>query len=286
LNQEIYILNENYFYLDRYLGYIFFKAKKERTLKYIKNNKTPIIFLSNKLKLKHNQIENPILAKNKLVKNNFKSFILYKIFNIPKISRKVKIALIGVDGSGKTSTIVELEKRLSCLKISIGYMGWKDFNFLPIKIYESSIGHKKWKNSNHNNLKSFGFFSLLVFYTELYVRYLKQVISGKDIVIFDRFFYDRLTRTRSNFNYKLFNYLVPSIDLVFYMTAPVEILYQRKKEGNVSNIKQMQYAFEKREKDIKYKHIDTNKYSYEKVVRIIVEEIFNCLPNEIYKFKS
>ncbi len=286
LNPEIYVLDKNYFYLDRYLGYIFFKAKKERTLKYIKDNKTPIDFLSNKLKLKHNQIENPILVKNKLVKNNFKSFILYRIFNIPKISKKVKIALIGIDGSGKTSTIIELEKRLSCLKISIGYMGWKDFKFLPIKIYESFIGHKKWKNSNHNNLKSFGLLSLVVFYTELYIRYLKQMISGKNVVIFDRFFYDRLTRTKSNLTYKLFNCLVPPIDLVFYMTAPVEILYQRKKESTVSNIKQIQSAFEKKERDIKYKCIDTNKCSREEVAGIITEEIFNLLPNEIYKFKS
>jgi len=286
-NQNIYILNKNYCYLDRYLGYIFFKSKRERTMKYLSNNDIPINFLSNKLQLTIKKVKNPITVKQKLIKKNVKKFVLHKIFGNFQPKRKIKVVFVGVDGSGKSSTIMELKKKIRCLKIAIEYMGWKNFKISLIAIYENITKSKKNPYLNNNcKLKKFGFFSLAIFYIELYIRYFIQLISNNNVIIFDRFFYDRLIRAKSNFLYRLFYCLTPRVDLVFYLTAPSEILYQRKLEISILNIKQMQNAFERKKNDLNYIIINTDKYSQEEVVKIVTENIFKCLPNELSKIKN
>ena len=164
---------------------------------------------------------------------------------------------------------------------------WKNFKIFPIAAYETIV---KSKGSpyldNSREIKKFGFFSLAIFYLELHIRYFRWIISNKNIIIFDRFFYDRLIRARNNFLYKLFYYLTPKVNLVFYLTAPPEILYQRKLEIGITNIKQIQDAFERRKNDINYIFIDTSKYSQEEIAKLVTEKIFKCLPNEIPKVEN
>ncbi|MCK4592406.1 hypothetical protein KAT63_03125 [Candidatus Parcubacteria bacterium] len=287
LNQNIYVLNNNYCYLDRYLGFMFFKSKKERIIRYLNNNDIPTDFLSDKLQLSIKKVKNPIIIKKALIRKNIKKFILYKIFGNFPPGKKVKVVFIGVDGSGKSSAIVELKKKIKCLKVAVEYMGWKNFKIFPIAIYESVTKPKKNPYlDNSRKIKKFGFFSLAIFYLELHIRYFKLIISNKNIIIFDRFFYDRLIRAKNNFLYKLFYCLTPKVNLIFYLTASPEILYQRKPEISIINIKQVQDAFERKKNDINYISIDTSKYSQEEIAKRVTEKIFKCLPNEISKVKS
>jgi len=286
-NRNIYILNKNYCYLDRYLGYIFFKSKKERTKKYLNNNNIPINFLSNKLQLAIKENGNPTIIKKRLIKKKIKRFVLYKLFGNFQPRRKIRVVFIGVDGSGKSSTIAMLKKKIKCLKVATKYMGWKNFKIFPIAIYENIIRPKKnLYLNNDRKAKKFGFFSLAIFYLELSIRYFVWMISAKDVIIFDRFFYDRLVRAKSSLLYKLFYYLTPKADLIFYLTASPKVLYQRKPEISVTNIKQIQNAFEKKKNDINYIAIDTDKYSQEDVAKIVTENIFKYLPDELSKIKN
>ncbi len=132
LEPNIYTLNTNYFYLDRYLGYMFFKSKRKRIADYFRNNNIPINFLSERLKMTSDKIKAPFVVKKKLIGNNFRKLILYKIFNIPRPRKKIKIVFIGVDGSGKSSTIVKLIEKIKGLKFSVEYNKC-DIILLPLR---------------------------------------------------------------------------------------------------------------------------------------------------------
>lgn len=163
--------------------------------KYIKENKFKNIFIKSKILL------------CKIVKN------LYLIF-----SRR-NIAIIGVDGSGKSSIINELNSIFSDNSVIV-YMGQKDYETKLLK----KLVNKEKCNIIHKIIKR-----ILMIY-EQFKRYYKYRFTKK-IVFFDRYVDDSFINSRKSekiFNNLLYKVVFPKPKLKIYMYCNTEISFRRK----------------------------------------------------------
>jgi thymidylate kinase len=117
---------------------------------------------------------------------------------------KPMIAFIGIDGSGKTSLIQELSKKIQKQrneKVEVIYMGLGKDSRLPLlqKMLEfySKLRYKnkkaQIKKSEKGNYRERNCFWLFIQYFDLWFRYRKaKKLSKGSVVFFDRFFYEGL----------------------------------------------------------------------------------------------
>lgn len=249
ITDDIFVLGDEYIYLDRLLGYFFFTWKKKRTLLYLEENILPTNFLLSELRhfgIRQEDIIDEKKLKSKLIRKKLYNYIVYhikkKFFNLKQSRNKFIIVIMGIDGAGKSTLIMELEKELSCVfNVKNTYMGWHDFNLWPIKVYR----HFKYKHTDtkkrktlNESIKRIGFIENIAVFIELYSRYLKSILDrNSEIILFDRYFYDSIIRSKDHFWEKLLVSFVPKSDLFILLDAPDNVLYSRKKEISLENIK-------------------------------------------------
>ena len=140
----------------------------------------------------------------------------------------MKIALLGVDGAGK-STII---KNLSNENIKVIYMGFRDFKF-----------QKFIDKLNKNKITLF--FQHFIVYIENLFRYKKALQYEKEgfNVVFDRYpLVDYQVASKgSYFFYKLFyKHFFPKPDKLVLIVGDEEEIYQRKPELTKEEIKDIQ----------------------------------------------
>jgi len=161
----------------------------------------------------------------------------------------LKIALIGVDGAGKTTIIKELSKEKN---VKVIYMGFKEFKF------ENLIKF----------LSKFGKFGLILqhflVYIENWMRYLKAKKYEKEgfIVFFDRYpkvDYQVASKGTFFFYNIFYEYFFPMPDKIILIKGDTNEIYKRKPELSKDEIKELQKKLEKL--DI-YNAIITNKTGY------------------------
>lgn len=196
------------------------------------------------------------------------------------MNRKTTIAFIGIDGSGKTTLIKELSKKLSkegetCKVIYMGLGSEHNFPLLKqvmaIRRYFHNESHEKNSASFRKyNYRKRGFFWVLGQYSELWIRYLKsKKYSKNSYVIFDRFFYDGLILGgKTTFNF--FKYFTPRVKNSFLIKAPAKIIWERKKEAGIKEVEKYYSKAKKLESFFPIKVINNTEK-----INIVVEKIYN-----------
>ena len=142
------------------------------------------------------------------------------------------VAFMGVDGSGKSTIINALKKKLKTKFSKIRYLHLRPYLFLLDKRTVIKNPHQ----INRSNYKFINFFRILIwlFMYRVYFKFLSY--QKKELILFDRYAHDILIdNVRYNFNLsknamsrilKLF----PKPDLWVYLNAPKHILNKRKQE--------------------------------------------------------
>ena len=143
------------------------------------------------------------------------------------------IAVIGVDGSGK-STLIEKTK-------------WESSHFYKgVKKNKGSSVNKRVKIDK--KVKNFKFFvgTILKIYIPNFYKLIKYRYFSKVNLIFDRYTYDYLSSLKCDresifkkliyFMFKTF----PSPDFVIFLSVDPEIAYERKNEFNIEHLRKKQ----------------------------------------------
>lgn len=203
------------------------------------------------------------------------------------MTRKSKktVVFIGIDGSGKTTTITKIKEELKKIgeESKVVYMGLGDNFTLPFlrKMLEfySNIKYKQLnkirkKELKKDNWRERKFFWILIQYIELWIRWIKSKIFSKEkIILFDRFFYDGLIFSNEK-NFHFFKKFTPKPDVCFMLVAPPEIIIKRKNEASLKNIENFYKKAELLKKYFEIKTIDNTK-SLEKTTKKIMDKIKN-----------
>jgi len=249
--------------------------------KYQYNESNDINVVENKkfIKLINNKKEyRNIKILNKKIKKIIYTFlpigikkILYSFFKIKK--PKFIILFLGPDGAGKTTTINFIQKQLplesSTLYGGVGYSGW---------IFHIFYRLREKSKSNIFYKKVYGRFFLYFLYPlELIVRKFISYKEGNNLLLVDRC---PEIIIKSKFINLFHNFLFPTPNIVFLLTAPPGVLVSRKPEElninlakeKIKNEKKLAFFYEK--KKAKIISIDTSINSINSIKKIVEDEIW------------
>ena len=192
------------------------------------------------------------------------------------------IVFIGIDGAGKTSIIGDVLKRFEVEGISCKrrYMGLgREYQ---LKFMEFLIGkfHKRKRKKEiknklgvESNYRERGFYWVLVQYLEFWARFIGEKFSGKQIILFDRYFYDGLILgNEKTFNF--FRRFTPRPTKCFLVYANPQIIRNRKREAEIKDIENFYRKIDKLKKYFDIEVIDNNK-DFKVVVDKVVDKIKN-----------
>jgi len=175
---------------------------------------------------------------------------------------KLKIALIGVDGAGKTTILNELQKDDNIKTIYMGFREFKLQRFITI-------------------LSKFGKLGIIIQHFIVYIENLIRFIKAKILekqgykVLFDRYpLIDyQVASQGSYFFYKLFyKNFFPKPDKIILIIGKVDEIYQRKPELSKDEILEIQTKLQKLN-DIDIVVENNSGYLF-KTVEIIKKEIY------------
>lgn len=149
------------------------------------------------------------------------------------LSKNRAIAVVGPDGSGKTSIVQELGK-LPLVHVKYMGPGQGDNEILPIFRVPRDMCdrlRRRWaKGTIHGNAVRLGY--LLVVYCDLVFRFYSQKWrwDSGDIVVFDRFAFDVYIRNPDVIRKALFVHLFPTPKTIVLLEGDPEEIHQRKPE--------------------------------------------------------
>lgn len=162
------------------------------------------------------------------------------------LRRGMSIAIIGPDGVGKTTICQNLQKRMNPLFKKIYYYHGH-FGFFPelSKIYNFLIPAKsKSLVISDKNLNKFQAFFHLVYYGLEFFLSWPWIFWAKIrgyLFIFDRYFYDfAATAIHRKLPFRLFfviSKIIPRPDIVFVVKTQPDVIYKRKPELSIDEIK-------------------------------------------------
>lgn len=168
-----------------------------------------------------------------------------------------KVALIGLDGSGKSANKKRMKKDSDYSKYEFAWVRWKPLLLKPAYfIMNKKIRNKKTNNNaddlnknyqqkknikrklfkNHLIRKSWILLVLVDYLLQFYVKNFKALLMRKNIV-FNRFYIDLFIDQGINFNYstkeiikliKKYRFLFPKIDKYIYIKVSPEVCFSRK----------------------------------------------------------
>ena len=143
------------------------------------------------------------------------------------------IVFLGVDGSGKSTIIKDFCNEIQDQWTEIKYVHFRPSYFIKNNKNNNPITNPH-EGSNRGTIMSL--IKLLYFILEYNYAFLMHYRKPGQLVIFDRYYYDILAdpkRVKVSLPTWAINFLmkfIPSPDLVFYLFAPLDVLYERKKE--------------------------------------------------------
>lgn len=149
--------------------------------------------------------------------------------------KKTKIVFIGSDGSGKTTIINYLKKNLQQQgkTVEVHFFGWRNFRDPILKFFSKIyLKNKMKKNKNEEKLERFkerSWFFYFIYFLELWLRYSSIILSNKNYILIDRYFYDELAFSRG-LKFKFFKLITPKPDFCFLLKAPLRKINSRIKQ--------------------------------------------------------
>lgn len=194
----------------------------------------------------------------------------YRFNRIPRKS----IALIGVDGSGKSTTVHALQELLGN-KCCVQYMGFREMETFWGKEYYASGKRFRFK-----------FMPFLGIYLEMWHRYLKHRFDNYKLIFYDRFPWEAYDNGFGKYKvayFILFKLLFPRPKKVYYLHCSVNTSFKRKDDI----IDKMLFINMKMRFDKKYKDkrailsFDTDEFTTEEIVNYICKDIMD---NNFYEF--
>ena len=219
------------------------------------------------------QYRKEIIQKNYLeysaTRHHYKKFTLKcknYLRTFIKILRKRNICIIGVDGSGKSTTVEELNKIFED-HTKVQYMGFKD--------YESKLAKKHFNKRKGNGLYIIK--SIFIQWYDMVYRYIKCRYKN-EFIIFDRF----PTEAIINFNgvakflaFILYGILFPKPKKLFYLYCSVETSFSRKDDiENKERFKKMKQEFDNKFlKNKKVRSFSTDEVSTEVIIKNIINDL-------------
>jgi len=179
--------------------------------------------------------------------NPFNTLKFYSFDFIRKIKRIIKptgffIVLMGPDGSGKSTIATHLQTNLSPVFRKTSTFHWRP-NVFNKKDNKVAVGNP---HAYESRGKFHSFLKLLYYVIDYLIGYYVKILPAKiksTLIIFDRYYYDFLmdkTRYRMDvpeWLIKIFIKVIPTPDIVFFLEGDPKILYERKKEIDVDEIK-------------------------------------------------
>ena len=191
------------------------------------------------------------------------------------------ICIVGVDGAGKSSVIEKIKMRLGEERVSVQYMGSREWETAFAKKYHEIIFSSRAKHP---------ILVILSYIYEMYHRVEKHKGTNK-LVVFDRYVDEQVLirkKQRGGINKKVIvvlytvflQWLFHKPDAYFYLTCPVEVSVRRK--DDISSEKEIQslrnnktmldnYYMKKENVTV----IDTSIYNQEETLNIILRGITN-----------
>jgi thymidylate kinase len=193
------------------------------------------------------------------------------------ITRYKRIAISGLDGAGKSTTIEGLATLLDALNVRFRSIHFY-YNYSILKLmkrfrkakkpsaideqkqYEKSVAHEK-KSVAGGKSK---LWIALILGDSLLQYYLIRLISWRRVVIFDRFFPDYFVSfdfLKVAYNRRTLARSLPRPDLYFLQTADYRVLHERKPEHTLKFFKECHAAYEKLAREQHMITLDSSKNS-------------------------
>jgi thymidylate kinase len=187
----------------------------------------------------------------------------------------IVLAVLGVDGSGKTTLSKKILKKISNNKIKTKYLHFRPYLFLLDK---RTVNKNPYKNDSIN-LKFFSLIKLIIWFFTYKIFFLKKNLSKFKFIIIDRHIFDIALDTRRynlNLTKKLISNILnffPKPNLWLVLDARVNLLLKRKKEirkTEIIKLKKIYLNFAKKTKNAIV--INTNK-SIQSSLSLIIKKI-------------
>ena len=265
----------------------FYKEHHKKKIKALikKGVKVKVPFIKNPLDFDKNiKLRKKLILYYLLKQPWIVPYFIYKVLFVNRLFRKrtnFRIAFVGMDGSGKTTTIKNLKKNLtdkgfnvSVMNLGIYHKRSKFMNILS-KLYWKFKRKKIIKREIEagGSVKAPTTLKNILRFLDMYLRYRKSK-KRQGIVLYDRYFYDFIFYKEPNMLTKLLVKIAPKPDLIFYLKADVNDLYKRKREYSVDFIKD---AIKRMNKYInKLNLIEINTSKSKKIVRReVINKIFS-----------
>lgn len=203
-------------------------------------------------------------------------YLKYNLFRYQKLNlKKIRIALVGLDGAGKTTAANDIAEHVS-VETCVQYMGWKEFKNPLMVFFRVKYGNKKRPPRQlSTEVKDVSLLQISMYYLELYTRHFLLFLKrNSPLVVYDRYFYDWLILVKNSTLRRFFTRIIPVPDLIVFLTGPEGVLYSRKKEVAIEKLKFIKNRYRDFLADFdNILIIDTVHDSREQVVR----KIFNKL---------
>lgn len=156
------------------------------------------------------------------------------------------IVFLGADGSGKTTII-----RHFLNKINGDWSEIKYVHFRPSYILKTNTDNGQVTNPHGGKQPGFIFSMIKLLYFVLEYNYAFWFFYRKpgQLVLFDRYYYDvladpkRVKCSSPQWILTIIKRFIPKPDLVFYLHAPVDEIYKRKKEIDKNELSKILFSY-------------------------------------------
>ena len=188
------------------------------------------------------------------------------------LNSTIVIALMGVDGSGKSTLIEHLNKKLKKKYIKIQNLHLRPYFFLT----DTSTVNSNPHNTKKKRLKIISFFIILVWLFMYRIFFFVNLKKKNQLIIFDRYAHDLLidkVRYRFNLNKKITRFILklfPKPNLWIFLNPPIKIIEKRKKELPTHELTRQSNEYQKLlKKEPNVLTINTNKKNAKNISLII-----------------